>query len=320
MKKSFITLLFIAVFVYPLIGQTAGNYTFKFDNGAVVKTERDWGHIWIQQKQEAFAANEEHQSVVIKITTFGELGNNTTFKLSSGGKDVKLKEAAPGMYDLKITSKLIGKPGTISFDASGIEVKAKMKTTVTVTIYKYQVSIEDAAVANKGLAGYEAKIALYKGNIDPTGKMATVAFYAKGAHDQKLTPDVVTNEVSGKIKPGTYDALVSIDISGKVQKVWIENITLKADMNYKLITNMNAGTVTYAGGNRDLKILMLYPAGTADRTPKADKSTAMMVYDPSYSTYPCPPGSFDALLTNGTGKTEWRKNVVVRSGVRTDIR
>lgn len=324
MKKSFFALLFFAVLGYPLISQTANNYSYKFDNGTVVKTERDWGHIWIQQKQDAFTANEEHQSVVIKVTTFGELGQNTTFKLSSAGKDVKLKDAAPGSYDMKITSKTIGKPGMISFDAQGIEVKPKMKTTVTVTIYKYQVSIDESAGTNKGLAGYDSRVAWFKGNLDQTGKIGAISFFAKGAHDKKLTPDIVTNDISGKIKPGTYDVMISIDISGKNQKVWLENFIVKADVNYKLTTNMNAGTITYAGINRDVKQLHLYPAGSADRlqgSTKPDKASEVISYDPAFTTYACPPGSYDVLLVVGTGtRNEWKKNVVVRTGARTDVK
>ncbi|HVN57243.1 MAG TPA: hypothetical protein VMT63_03000 [Bacteroidales bacterium] len=324
MKKTFVFLLFIAVFTSPLICQTASNFTFKFDNGVGIRTEHDWGHIWVQQQQTAFAAGEEQQSVVIKITTFGELGQNTTFKLTNAGKDVRLKDAAPGTYDLKITSKTIGKPGSISFDVTGIVVKAKMKTTVTVTIYKLQASVEEAPMAGKGLASYESKVLFYKGNPDPSGKTGIITFYAKGAHDNKLTPDAVANDISGKIKPGTYDVLVSVDISGKSQKVWFENVTMKADISYKFVTNLNAGTVNYVGANRDTKQLHLYPAGTADRlqgATKPDKASEVISYEPAFGTYACPPGSYDVLLVIGTGShNEWKKNVVVRSGSRTDIR
>jgi hypothetical protein len=324
MKKSFISLMFLAVFGYPLIGQTANNFSYKLDNGTVVKTERDWGHIWIQQKQDAFAPNEEPQSVVISVRTFGDLTQNTTFKLISAGKDIRLKDAAPGTYDLKITSKLIGKPGSISFDAQGIVVKPKMKTTVNVTIYKYLINIEEAAAANKGLAGFESRIAWYKGNLDQTMKVGAVSFYAKGAHDKKLTPDVATNDISGKIKPGTYDLMISIDISGKSQKIWLENFAMKADVNYKVTSNMNAGTIAYAGSNRDVKQLHLYPAGTADRVQgatKPDKASEVISYEPAFSTFACAPGSYDVLLVIGTGtKNEWKKNIVVRTGVRTDVK
>ncbi len=322
MKKLIIAFAFLLASGFNLSAQTASNFSYKFDNGTVVKTERDWGHIWIQQKQEAFAANEERVSVPISLRVFGDLGQNTTFKLTSGGKDVKLKDAAPGTYDLKISSKLAGKPGTVSFDAQGIEVKAKMKTTVTVTIYKYQVSVEEAALPGKGLATVESKVAWFKGNLDQSNKVGTLSFYAKGAHDKKLTPDAVVNDVSAKIKPGTYDVMISIDISGKNQKVWLENFTVKADAGYKITTNMNAGTIAYAGANRDVKQLHLYPAGSADRlqSTKPDKAGEVISYEPAFSTNPCPPGSYDVLLVGSGSKNEWKKNVFVRTGARTDIK
>jgi hypothetical protein len=203
-------------------------------------------------------------------------------------------------------------------------VKPKMKTTVTVTLYDYQINIEEAAGANKGLAGYDSKIAWYKGNVDQTLKAGVPSFYAKGAHDKKLVADATINDISGKIKPGTYDVLISIDISGHNQKVWLENFTMKADVNYKITTNMNAGTITYAGITRDVKKLHLYPAGTADRlqgVAKPDKASEVISYEPASSTFACPPGSYDVLLIIGNGtKNEWKKGVVVRTGARTDIK
>ncbi len=324
MKKTSIVLLFLAVFGYTLVGQTATNLTYKFDNGVVVKTEHDWGQIWIQQKQEAFVAGEEPKSVDISTRIFGELAQQTTFRLTSGGKDVKLKEASPGTYSLKMTGKLIGKPGVFSFDVEGIVVKPKMKTTVTITVYKYQVSIEEAAATNKGLAGFESKVAWYKGAFDQTFKVGIPTFYAKGAHENKIAPDVATNDISGKIKPGTYDVLITIDISGHSQKIWLENMAMKADVNYKLIVNMNAGTIAYAGSSRDVKQIHLYPAGTADKVQgntKVDKATEVISYEPATSTFACRPGSYDALLVIGNGtRNEWKKGIVVRSGIRTDIK
>jgi len=324
MKKSFIVLLFLAVFGNTLIGQTASNLTYKFDNGVVVKTERDWGQIWIQQKQEAFVAGEEQQSVVISTRIFGDLAQNTTFKLTSAGKDVRLKDASPGTYDLKMTGKLIGKPGTVSFDVPGIVVKPKMKTTVNITVYKYQVTIDEAAATNKGLAGFESRVEWYKGNFDQTLKFGVPTFYAKGAHDKKLVPDVATNDVSGKIKPGTYDVMIAIDISGHNQKIWLENMAMKADVNYKITINMNAGTITYAGTTRDVKQMHLYPAGTADKVQgntKPDKASEVISYEPAASTFACRPGSYDVLLVIGNGtKNEWKKGIVVRTGTRSDIK
>ena len=136
MKKLFIILLFQALLTIPLLSQTTSNFIYKFDNGIVVKMERDWTHEWIQQRQDPVSGTET-SSVTVNVRTMGELTQSSVFKLTSAGKDVKMKDAAPGTYDLKITSKVTGKPGTISFDVKGILVKPKMKTTVTVTIYNY---------------------------------------------------------------------------------------------------------------------------------------------------------------------------------------
>lgn len=323
MKKFLFAVIFLAVIGYPLSGQTLSNFSYKLDNGIVVKTDHDWGHVWVQQKQDAFAPKEEPRSVDITVRTMGDVVQGTTFKLTSAGKDVRLKDAAPGTYELKIVSKLTGKPGTFSFDVSGIVVKPKMKTTVTVTIYEYQINIEEMAVASKGLAGYDSKVSWYKGNPDQTQKVGIPSFYAKGAHDKKLTPDAVANDISGKIKPGTYDVLISIDISGHSQKVWLENFTMKPDITYKITTNMNAGTITYAGLTRDVKKLHLYPSGTADRlgVAKPDKASEVITYEPATLTYACPPGSYDVLLNIGNGtKYEWKKGIVVRTGTRTDVK
>jgi hypothetical protein len=178
-------------------------------------------------------------------------------------------------------------------------------------------------VASKGLAGYDCKIAWFKGSPDQTQKAGIPSFYAKGAHDKKLTPDVVTNDISGKIKPGTYDVLISIDISGHSQKVWLENFTMKADITYKITTNLNAGTIAYAGVTRDVKKIHLYPSGTADRlgAAKPDKASEVITYEPAAATYACPPGSYDVLLNIGNGtKYEWKKGIVVRTGTRTDVK
>jgi hypothetical protein len=35
----------------------------------------------------------------------------------------------------------------------------------------------------------------------------------------------------------------------------------------------------------------------------------------------CPPAAYDVLLSNGNGtKYEWRKNLVVKTGSRTDVK
>lgn len=324
MKKSVFILLLAAVIIFPLQAQKVSNYTYKLDNGIVVKMEKKWGNVWVQQSQTAFAPSEDPQSVVVSFRTMGDLTSGSTFKMTNAGKDVRMKDAAPGTYDLKITSKLSGKSGTISFDVAGIVVKPKMKTTVTVTMYDYQINIEEVAGANKGLAGYESKIIKFKGNTDQSPKCGIPSFYPKGVRDKALAPDEKVTDLNGKIKPGTYDVLLSMDVCGYNQKIWLENFTLKADVTYRITANLNAGEITYAGINKDVKKIHMYPAGTADRlqgVAKPDKASEIIVYDPANLKYPCSPGSYDVLIEIGsTPKYEWKKGIVVRTGGRVDVK
>jgi len=324
MKKSVFILLLAAVIVFPLQAQKVSNYTYKLDNGIVVKMEKGWGNVWVQQSQAAFAPSEEQQSVVASVRTMGDLTSGSTIKMTSAGKDVRMKDAAPGTYDLKITSKLSGKPGTITFDVAGIVVKPKMKTTVTVTLYNYQIIIDEVAAANKGLAGYESRIIKFKGNSDQSPKCGIPSFYQKGLRDKTIAPDEKVSDLNGKIKPGTYDVLLAMDVCGYNQKIWLENFTLKSDVTYKITANLNAGEITYAGLNKDVKKLRMYPAGTADRlqgVAKPDKTSEIIVYDPANLKYPCSPGSYDILIEIGTTpKYEWKKGIVVRTGGRVEVK
>ena len=323
MKKLIIVLLFQFLITIPLLSQTTSNFVYKLDNGIVVKMDRDWTHEWVQQRQDPVTGNEP-TSVSVSVRTMGDLTLSSVTRLTSAGKDVKMKEAAPGTYDLKITSKLSGKPGIISFDAKGIVVKPKMKTTVTVTIYNYQINIQETPAADKGLASYEAMITRYKGSTEQETKWGTTTIYAKGAHDKSLKPNESTGDNKGKINPGTYDLLMTIESCGTSQKVWLENFAMKPDVNYKISANLNSGEVTYAGVLRDVKKLHMYPAGTADRqqgTAKPDKNLEIMCAEPAVAKFACPPGSYDVLLNIGNGsKYEWKKNIIVRTGMRSDVK
>ena len=134
MKNFTIPLLLLAICILPIQAQKVSNYSYILDNGIVVKMDNDWGNVWVQQSQDAFKPSEPQESVVISVRTMGDLTQGTAFKLLKNGKSVSVKNAAPGTYDLSITSQLSGKPGTLSFDVNGIVVKAKMKTTVTITV------------------------------------------------------------------------------------------------------------------------------------------------------------------------------------------
>jgi hypothetical protein len=323
MKKLIVLLLFQPLLFIPLLSQTVSNFSYKLDNGIVVRMERDWTHEWVQQRQDPITGTET-TSVIVNIRPMGDLTQGTVLKLISGGKDVRMKDAAPGTYDLKITSKLSGKPGVINFDVKGIIVKPKMKTTVDITIYNYQINIEETPGVNKGLAYYEANLSRFKGNMEQNIKWGKTSFYAKGAHDKIITPNEPVGDNKGKINPATYDVLISIETCGYSQKLWLENFVMKPDVNYKITTNLNAGEVNYAGVTRDVKKLHMYPAGTADKQQggaKPDKTLEILCYEPATSKFACPPGSYDVLINIGNGsKYEWRKNVVVRTGMRTDVK
>jgi hypothetical protein len=326
MKKQTIGLIILAFLCIQLQAQKVSNYTYKLDNGIAVKMEKDWANVWVQQAQAEFKAGEPQTSVAVVMRSMGDLlaSGTTSTKLLNAGKEVKMTGTPAGTYDLKVTAKLSGKPGTISFDVSGIEVKPKLKTTVTVTIYDYQIIIDEVAAPSKGLAGYESKVIKYKGNAETSPKCGIPVFYAKGVRDKAVTQDEKTSDHTGKIKPGTYDVQLGIDVCAQSQKIWLENFTMKPDVTYKITANLNAGEITYAGVNRDVKKLHMYPAGTADRlkgVAKPDKTLERIVFDPAVTKFPCPPGSYDVLINIGPDKKyEWRKGIVVRTGARTDVK
>jgi hypothetical protein len=68
----------------------------------------------------------------------------------------------------------------------------------------------------------------------------------------------------------------------------------------------------------------MYPSGTADKqagAAKPDKNLEVECYEPATSKFACPPGSYDVLINIGNGaKYEWRKNVFVRTGIRSDVK
>jgi len=296
------------------------------DIGIVLKMEKFWGNVWVQQNQAEFKTGEDKKTVAVVMRSMGDLlaPGTTTIKLMAAGKEVKMTDTPAGTYDLKVTAKLSGKPGTISFDISGIEVKSKLKTTVTVTIYDYQITIDEVATPSKGLAGYESKVLKYKGNAETSPKCGIPAFFAKGVRDKPIAQDEKTTDHTGRIKPGTYDVQLGIDVCAQSQKIWLENFTMKPDVTYKITANLNSGEIIYAGVNRDVKKLHMYPAGTADRlkgVAKPDKSLERLVFEPAMTKFPCPPGSYDVLINIGPDKKyEWKKGIVVRTGTRTDVK
>ena len=247
------------------IGQTVSDCDYKFNNGIVVKTDRCWEQVWIQQSYSALPAG-DNTPLAVSIRTMGDLTSGSSFKLLSNGKEVNLKGAAPGTYDLKMSFNLSGNTGNLGFVANKIIIKPKTKTTVTVTLYNYLISISEAKGTGDGMANFDSKVITYKNCTDPNTNQAIPTFYMKGKDDNSVTPDQMTSKTSGKIKPGVYDVMVTLDLSGRKQKIWLQNFNMKPDVSYKILTNLNAGEVIYNGGNKDIKSMHFYSGRNCCKT------------------------------------------------------
>jgi len=320
MKTLFPFLLFQVLLVLSLHAQPVSEYSYKLDNGISVRTERCWNQVWVQQGYTELNAADK-TPLAVDIRTLGDLISGSSFKLLSGGKEVKLQSASPGTYDLRLTFKLSGKPGTLSFVVGNVAIKPKTKTTVSVTLYDYQIMIAETAASLNGLSAYESIINRCKTNTVQDVYFGLPTFYRKGVHDKPIAPDEASSNVKGKIKAETYDVLISIGISGQTHKVWLENFTLKPDTRYVITTNLNAGGITYAGSS-DVKAMHLYPAGTAAKqtgNPTPQKNIETIVYDKAKVLNCCSPGTYDVLLSYGN-KYEWKKNIAVSTGLKTEVK
>jgi hypothetical protein len=324
MKKFIVLTMFQAVMIFSLQAQKVSNYTYRLENGINVKTEQCWSRVWVDQRFDTIKVSDQTPPLSVVLRTLGDLTSSSAYKLTSAGKETRLQEAKPGTYNLKLTFKLSGKPGTLSFDIDNILIKPKSKTTVTVTLYDYQILIEETPGNQKGLSYYDSRVNKYKGTSEDNPSCGKPAFYAKGQHDKPVAPGEPINEKTGRIKSGTYDVLITLGAPGRLQKVWLENFTLKPDVSYKIITNVNGGVVAYTGGNKDVKAIHLYPAGVASRqkgNPAPDKNLEILKCEGQTISNTCPPGAYDVLLNFGNGKKyEWRKNVVVKTGSRSEVK
>ena len=323
MKNLLLIFSLHAIIILSLQAQPVSEYTYKLDNGISVKTERCWNQVWVQQTYAPSTAGDQ-TPLAVNIRTLGDLISGQTFKLQSAGKEIKMQGAAPGTYDLKLTFKLSGKPGALSFIIGNILIKPKTKTSVSVILYDYQVLIEESPVSLNGLSSFETLINKWKGNTIQDIYSGIPVFYPRGKHDQAVAIDKIISKTKGDIKPGTYDLLISIGISSQTHKVWLENFQMKPNISYKISTNLNAGAVSYGGGNKEVKTIHLYPAGTAGKqtgTPAPVKNLEIINYNDVTTAHCCSPGTFDVLLAYGNGtKYEWKKNIVVATGTKTDIK
>lgn len=323
MKKQFSVLLIMSLLVIPVKAQKVTEYNYKLDNGIVIKTERCWNQVWVQQSFSPLTAADK-SPLSISMTALGEIKAAVSFKLISAGKEVKLQDAKPGTYDLKLSFKLSGKPGTLSFIANNIEIKDKTKTSVSITLYDYQILIDEIPTPASGLASYETLVIKSKNNPVQDLYFGVPTFYAKGNHEAPVTPDEAASNTKGKIKSGTYDVLVTINIGNQSQKIWFENFTFKGDIKYKITTNLNSAIISYTGGNKDVKAIHLYPAGTSAKqsgNPAPVKNLEIIKYDSPAALNSCSPGSYDILLNFKDGaKYEWRKNIAATTGVRAEVK
>jgi hypothetical protein len=323
MKNLLILFLFQSALIISLSGQTVSNYNCKLDNGIVIKTENCWNQVWVSQSFGAMNPADK-TPLTINLRTLGDLTSSSSFKLIGSGKEVKVQDAKPGTYTMKLIFKLSGKPGNLTFDIDNVIIKAGSKTTVSLTLYDFQILIQEKPVSQTGLSAYELKINRYKGNPEDDPLYGVPSFFNKGKHDTPVKPDKVTNNKAGMLKPGTYDMAISLGISGHIQRIWLENFTMKPDVSYIVTANLNAGIMTYSGIDKDVKAIHLYPAGTAAKqsgNPAPDKNFEIIKCDNKTLTCACPPGTYDVLLNINNGvKYEWRKNLVVQTGMRVGVK
>jgi hypothetical protein len=323
MKKLFSIFTLQTLVILALQAQPVSDYIYKLDNGITIKSERCWNQVWVQQSYAPMTANDK-APLAVNIRTLGDLISGSTFKLLNSGKETKVQSAVPGTYDLKLIFKLSGKPGTLSFVVGKIIIKPKTKTSVSVTLYDYQILITETPGSYNGLTSYETEVTRCKSSTVLEQLTGIPSFYAKGIHNKSIPPDQSTTKNSGKIKPGTYDLLLSIVISGQTQNLWLENFTMKPDIKYKITTSLNAGAIIYSGVNKDMNTMQLYPAGTASQqtgTASRNKSIEIINYDKIRTVNCCSPGTYDVLLGNKSGnKYEWRKNIIIQTGTKTDLK
>ena len=324
MRKSIPILILGAVISLQISSQPVSNYLYKLDNGITVKTERTWSQVWVQQKYSNLAAGDKSSPLSVNIRALGSLISGSEYKLLDGEKEVSIQKVTPGTYRLRLTFKLSGTPGTLSFIVENVAIKSKSVTSVDITLYDYQVMVSDAPASLKGMSGYETDIDRCKTHTIQDIYKGTPTFYAVGNHDSPLNLAKTVSDINGEIKPGTYDILITLPVSTQVQKIWLENFIMKPDKRYKVKINLNAGGIQYTGGSKDVTALHLYPAGTSARmgdNPVPNRSLETISYDKVNIANCTSPGVYDVLLNYDNGKKyEWRKNIAVTTGSKTDIK
>jgi hypothetical protein len=321
MKKLLSIPALSVIMILSLQAQPVSDYLYKLDNGITIKTDRTWSQVWVQQSYAPLPANDQNP-VAVNVRTLGDLIASQSFVLMSKGKEVKNKGIAPGSYDLKMTFKLSGKPGTLSFVVGNVLIKPATKTNVGITLYDYQIMVDESLTASSGLSSFETSVQRCKSSPVEVKLQGIPAFYTPGNRTTPVTPDEGGGKTKGRIKAGTYDVLMTIGLSGQNHKVWLENFQMKPGASYRISANLNAGGIVYTGGNKNVKSMHLYPAGTATRqtgAPAPVKNQETISYTNIMDINCCTPGTFDVLLRTGD-KYEWRTNIAVTTGTKTEVR
>ncbi len=320
MKKLFSIPAIQVLLIFSLQAQPVSDYVYKLDNGITVRNEHTWSQVWVQQNYVPLTASDQ-TPLHVDVRTLGDLVSGSTYTLMNKGKEVRIKGVAPGTYDLKMSFKLSGESGTLSFIVGNVVIKPKTKTNVSLTLYDYQVMIDESA-SSSTLASFEAAVQRCKLTPVQTSLVGVPAFFIPDNHSNAVNPDEGAGKTKGKIKPGTYDVMLTITLSGQNHKVWLDDFQMKPGTNYKMTTNLNAGGIVYTGGNRDVKAMYLYPAGTAAKqtgNPMPLKGQETISYTNITELNCCTPGTFDVLLQLGN-KYEWRKGIAVSTGAKTEVR
>ncbi|HEX2976083.1 MAG TPA: hypothetical protein VHO68_09095 [Bacteroidales bacterium] len=320
MKKSSLILAFQLIMIFSLKAQPVSEYLCKLDNGINLKNDHTWSQVWIQQTYLPLGASDQ-SPLSVNIRTLGDLIAGSSYHLENKGKEVKMKGVAPGTYNLRMSFKLSGQPGTLSFLVSNVQIKPKTKTNLAVTLYDYQVKVEESSLTNEN-AAFETTVMRCKASTIQDNLTGIPVFYAAGDHSKNIAPVESISKIKGKMAPGTYDLLVTIPVAGQNHRIWMENFQMKPGKNYKVSVNLNAGGIVYTGGNRNVKSLRMYPAGTASAqtgTPAPVKNLETLSYTNVNDINCCTPGTFDVLLQIGD-KYEWRKNIAITTGSKTEVK
>lgn len=299
-------------------------YRYDLENGITVKVEKGWGYVSAQQHTSP--GDDGVDPFGVSVEPVGNSAASAEIEIyAKNGKKVSPADVTAGSYYLNIVCDVAG-GGKIRFRVDGIQIREKTQNRITVALYQIGVSVTERAIPHKGLAHYESRVSRFSGNPEQNLNWGLPAFYKKGNHKKKIPPAEAMTDYSGRLKPGKYDVLISVEIghTGFTNKVWLEGIEFAADKSYQITTNLNAGEVVYVGGKTEVKALHLYPRGSAGRqtgTAKREKKSEILTYEAVTHVQACPPGVYDVLLDYGNGqKYEWLPGIKILSGNRTGIR